>query len=143
LPSEAEWEYVAAGGSQELEYPWGATNPGTANQYAIYDCDYPNGSGTCTGVANIAPVGTATLGAGYWGQLDMAGDVWEWNLDWYAPYVDPCTNCAYLTTASYRVVRGGDFSVSALVLLPPFRSYGLVNPSSRFLYIGFRCARTP
>ena len=38
LPSEAEWEYAAAGGSQQREYPWGSTDPGTANQYAIYDC---------------------------------------------------------------------------------------------------------
>src|SRR6202007_2812018 len=29
LPSEAEWEYAAAGGSQQREYPWGATAPGT------------------------------------------------------------------------------------------------------------------
>ena len=30
LPSEAEWEYAAAGGSQQREYPWGSTTPGTA-----------------------------------------------------------------------------------------------------------------
>jgi hypothetical protein len=40
LPSEAEWEYAAAGGSQQREYPWGSTDPGTANQYAIYGCYY-------------------------------------------------------------------------------------------------------
>ena len=61
------------------------TAPGTANQYAIYGCYYPSGAGNCNlpqpGVANIAPVGTATLGAGLWGQLDLAGNMWEWNLD--------------------------------------------------------------
>jgi len=36
LPSEAEWEYAAAGGGQQREYPWGSAAPGTANQYAIY-----------------------------------------------------------------------------------------------------------
>jgi sulfatase modifying factor 1 len=81
LPSEAEWEYAAAGGSQQREYPWGTTAPGTANQYAIYGCYYPSGSGRCAGVTSIAPVGTATLGAGLWGQLDLAGEMWEWNLE--------------------------------------------------------------
>jgi formylglycine-generating enzyme required for sulfatase activity len=139
LPSEAEWEYVAAGGSQQLEYPWGSTDPGTANQYAIYNCDY----GACTNALNsIAPVGTAPLGAGYWGQLDMAGDVKEWNLDWYATYVDPCTNCAYLTTASTRVVRGGGFDGPATHLLPPYRNNDF--PDNRDAYIlGFRCVRPP
>jgi formylglycine-generating enzyme required for sulfatase activity len=79
LPSESEWEYVAAGGNQQREYPWGSTDPGTANQYAVYGSYYYDYA------SSIAPVGTATLGAAYWGQLDMAGEVFEWNLDGYAP----------------------------------------------------------
>ena len=92
-------------------------------------------------MTNIAPVGTATLGAGLWGQLDLAGNVWEWNLDWYAPYVDPCTDCAYLTFASYRVMRGGHFQFPATSLVPPYREY--FAPTGRSSSVGFRCARTP
>jgi formylglycine-generating enzyme required for sulfatase activity len=143
LPSEAEWEYAAAGGSQERQYPWASTAPGTSNQYAIYGCFYPSSSGTCTGVASIAPVGTPTAGAAKWGQLDLAGNEWEWNLDWYAPY-GACTNCTNATVPpapSNRVVRGGDFTSGASFLLPPGR--GKNTPVSRSAYYGFRCARTP
>jgi len=144
LPSEAEWEYAAAGGSQEREYPWGSTAPGTENQTAIYDCNYPSGPSSCAGTQNIAPVGTAPLGAGAWGQLDLAGDVWEWTLDWFnSNYADPCTDCVQLNASSpYRVIHGGNFASTATYLLPPSRN--LNAPATRNIaYIGFRCARTP
>jgi sulfatase modifying factor 1 len=154
LPSEAEWEYAAAGGSQQREYPWGTAAPGTANQYAIYGCYYPSGSGSCTSVGNIAPVGFAASGAGLWGQLDLAGNMWEWNLDWYATYA-ACTDCANFTAAPDRVIRGdGSFAGTASSLLPPHRGGWGANERSSIgnvagapLYrsgdIGLRCSRTP
>jgi hypothetical protein len=84
-------------------------------------------------------VGTASKGAGYWGQLDLVGEVFEWNLDWYAPYAS-CTDCAYLTTASNRVMRG-DLLNDATTLVPANRFD--VDPSFRAVNLGFRCARTP
>jgi formylglycine-generating enzyme required for sulfatase activity len=142
LPSDAELGYALAGGSQQREYPWGTTAPGTANQYAIYGCYQPSGSGSCTGVTNIAPVGSAALGAGLWGQLDLAGNLLEWTADWYATYVDPCVDCAFLTTTIYgRVLRGGFFDSAASDLLATYRDF--LSPSDRFGSFGFRCARTP
>jgi formylglycine-generating enzyme len=135
LPSEAEWEYAAAGGSQQREYPWGSTDPGTSNQYAIYDYYYTADS------TDIPPVGYASLGVGLWGQLDMAGEVFEWTLDGYATYVDPCTDCAYLGNASNPVVRGGDFGHDATYLLASGRDAD--PPLSRGVFLGVRCARTP
>jgi formylglycine-generating enzyme required for sulfatase activity len=137
LPSETEWEYAAAGGSQQREYPWGSTAPGSTNQYAIYNCDYLAGGNDC-----IAAVGTATLGAGLWGQLDLAGNLWQWPLDWYANYENPCADCAYLTVSSYRVHRGGCFANSySSDLLATNRVYD--PPTVRGMFFGFRCARTP
>jgi formylglycine-generating enzyme len=138
LPSEAEWEYAAAGGSQQRAYPWGATPPAASDSYAVYDCDY----GACTtGVSSLAPVGTAALGAGRWGQLDLAGEVWEWTLDWYAAYVDPCTDCANLLSTGHRVFRGGYFYSGTQALNPAYRN--LNTPTTREDYLGVRCARSP
>ena len=151
LPSQAEAELAAAGGSAEREYPWGATDPGAANQYAIYGdqgghCYYPSGTlAPCTGVANIAPVGTATLGAGLWGQLDLAGNLAQWGLDYYTTtYVVPTIDGALLTPTfdTFRTIRGGSYQSDTnpgLLATTP----GGFDPTSRNVTIGFRCARTP
>lgn len=139
LPSEAELEYAAAAGSQQREYPWGSTDPGVSTQYAVYNCDY----GACTDAQNsLAPVGHATLGAGLWGQLDLAGEVSAWTLDWYYDtYVDPCVDCAYLLPTANGTLRGGNFYYPKAALLPPNRGYGV--PTDRIYGVGLRCARSP
>jgi formylglycine-generating enzyme required for sulfatase activity len=154
LPSEAEWEYAAAGGSQQREYPWGATDPGTNNQYAIFSCQYGNYASEISKSAgwpcSVAPVGTPALGEGLWGQLDLAGEASEWNLDWYAdPYVDPCHDCAFLLSppplpgesSPGRVLRGGDYGFDSDSLPAAHRNFS--SPSLRSAQNDFRCARTP
>jgi formylglycine-generating enzyme required for sulfatase activity len=147
LPSEAEWELAAAGGSQQLRFPWGSTDPGTTNQYAIYG-RYYTGSAT-----QIAPVGYASLGVARWGQLDIVGNLAEWNLDWTdgiyvnLHYVDPCTDCAETTPTDTpggpsRVIEGGAFLAPGQTLLPWEGDYYFPSQSD-FGTFGFRCARTP
>ena len=148
LPSEAEWEYAAAGGSQQRVYPWGSAAPSGAcpgaTCYSINNFDYP-------GTPPVAPVGTAVAGVGLYGQLDLAGDEWQWTSDWYASYGTPCVNCAQLVPSSTRVVRGENFgggNPPAMYMVPTYRGQGDVpsgdaGVTGRYDVIGFRCARTP
>jgi formylglycine-generating enzyme required for sulfatase activity len=125
LPSEAEWEYAAAGGSQQRQYPWGSHAPGTDNQYA----------------SGIAPVGTAALGAGLWGHVDLVGETLAWILDWAeSSYADPCIDCGYVENLS---PYGSYLRQGALF---PGSDTGNASRTSRdgaYGGAGFRCARSP
>jgi sulfatase modifying factor 1 len=116
-----------------------------ANLYAIYGDYYP--AMPDAGASNIAPVGAAALGAGLWGQLDLAGNVHEWVMDDELDYVSPCVDCACLSSMpSHKVARGGQYDSPAANLVPSNRdAYGnaLGPPIARWVDIGFRCARTP
>lgn len=142
LPTAAEWLFAATGGEEQRKYPWGAEEPGTANQYAIYDCLFPVQSKTCTDpLTAIAPVGTAVLGGGRWGHFDQQGEVPQLVLDLYAAsYPSPCTDCAYAAGGlTFRVAMGTSFQSDEVE--------NRTQPSSaipaRKGYGGFRCARAP
>ena len=64
-------------------------------------------------------MGSAPSGAGAWGQLDLAGDVYGWTLDAYAAFVSPCDDCAYSGRRSLaaRAIRGGAFAYDEASLL--------------------------
>jgi formylglycine-generating enzyme len=59
-------------------------------------------------------VGSKPAGNGRWGQADLAGNLYEWVLDYYATYASPCSDCAVLSpvSSSDRVIRGGSFDDS-------------------------------
>lgn len=143
LPTELEWEYVAAGGTQDRAYPWGATPPGTDTSFANYGCrriDAPPFT-DCTTLASIAPVGSSPSGAGRWGHRDLAGNVFEWTLDWEGAIPSICQDCTNLTVSqSGRVVRGGAFGSPAGTVASAARGTSL-RAAYRGADIGGRCAR--
>jgi sulfatase modifying factor 1 len=133
LPTEAEWNYAAAGGPERRMYPWGSTTPD--DSFAVF-C--PGSCGKVQSVGSKVPAG-----AGKWGQADLVGNVWEWNLDVFAnPYLQaPCTDCANTnsTSSSERVFRGGSAGNDSTFLLSASR-YSRA-PSDHNGFVGMRCAR--
>ncbi len=143
LPSEAEWEYVAAAGTEERTYPWpdDAGVPGNDTKLAVYNSLWQPDAGP-NQVLNIAPVGSVPAGDSKWGHTNLAGNVWEWTADWYqTPYTASCTNCTNLTPSTNRVIRGGSWGSPASTLLSAGRNFD--TPGDRGPAYGFRCARVP
>jgi formylglycine-generating enzyme required for sulfatase activity len=98
LPSEAEWEYAAAGGSG-TEYPWGAEfDPHLANTVEM--------GPLCSTPVGIYPEGASSIGV-----LDMAGNVEEYVSDLYAPYPGGTfVEDELAQRGPYRIARGGSFT---------------------------------
>ena len=150
LPTEAEWNYAAAAGSEQRAYAWGNTLPTTSNNLAVFGCYYGGGTGDCTGLANIAPVGSTPAGNGKWGHSDLGGNLEELVQDVTSiNYLMPCDNCANQVPDGQlgggfntnKASRGGDFRAGAQFVGSSFRSH--VGETSHSIFTGARCARAP
>ncbi len=87
LLTEIEWEYVARGGAQMLDYPWGSEPPDDHTCWKR--------PGTCA---------RGEFAAGVFGLHDVVGNVWEWTSSVWGHYPWPTK------TGDKRVYRGGSWS---------------------------------
>ena len=140
LPTEAEWEKAAKGGRNTV-YPWGNEFDGSKGNFCDVNCElfwklhnYDDGHATGATVGSYP--------ANNYGLYDMAGNVFEWTVDWYdenyysnAPRVNPKGP----SSGNTKVLRGGGWDSDPFVVRSAHRSGN--DPTRRYNALGFRCSQ--
>jgi formylglycine-generating enzyme required for sulfatase activity len=134
LPTEHEWEYAARGGLQYKRYPWGDETPMGRAHFG-----YSRNTGMPIAVdrREFVPNG--------FGLYQMAGNVSEWVLDWYAEdyyqqlkAAGTAINPKGPIEGKDKILRGGSWHQEAYFLRTACRSF--ISPDGWNYGLGFRAA---
>lgn len=135
LPTEAEWEFAARGGLEAAEFVWGDEfTPDGKYMANTWQGDFPYVNTLEDGFEWSAPVGTFPPN-GY-GLYEMAGNVWEWTVDWYQEHKEiPKACCGKVNP------RGGEREKSYDPRMPAVRIPRKVMKGGSYLCAPNYCRR--
>ncbi len=128
LPTEAEWEYAAKGGSKSKGYAYVGSN--NLNEVAWYRS---NSSMRTQDIGQKMP--------NELGLYDMAGNCREWCSDWYGEFyykVSPAENPTGPELGTHRILRGGSYGSEIGRMRISYRNNAF--PYNSALDFGFRLA---
>jgi formylglycine-generating enzyme len=144
LPTEAEWEYAARGGTAGQRFWWGdVLEPEGKHRMNVWQGRFPLSNTEADG--HYGPAPARMYRANPYGLYQMTGNVWEWCADWFsAGYyaTSPKKNPRGPETGERRVMRGGSYLCHASYCnryRVDARSSN--TPDSATTNLGFRCAR--
>ena len=147
LPTEAEWEYVASGGTEDYDFVYQNSQQYGKNYENIADesmrrvkYHFPVVSGYDDGYVYTSPAGL--FAPNRFGIYDLNGNVLEWCADWYNETYDKeqVKNPKGPAEGRYKVIRGASWNRSGSYMRTSYRTF--YSSTVRFDFLGFRCART-